>query len=273
MNWEDFLNTVIGWATTTGIKLVISLIVLLISFRVINLIAKRIIKKNEKSGKVDRTVARTLCNVGKTVLKIIIVICLVGYLGIDTSALSALVASVGVTVGLAVNGALSNFAGGILLLFTRPFHDGDFVEVNGVSGTVEDIRIINTKIVTLDNKVVYLPNSLVSSTTVTNYTEKDLRRVDLTFSIPYDNDYAIAEEIISNVAESNSLVLKDPSPTVRMTGHGKSSLEICCRVWVKKEDYWTVYFDMLEDVKTAFDEQGIEIPYDQVDIHVRRNKR
>lgn len=273
MDWDSIVQTVIGWVLSTGIKVVISLIVLLISFKIINSIAKKIEKKNEKTGKLDKTITRTLCYIGKIGAKILVVVCLVSYLGIDTSAITALIASLGVCAGLAVNGALSNFAGGILLLITRPFKVDDFIEVAGTTGTVEDIRIVSTKIVTLDNRVVYIPNSIASSATVINYSEKDLRRVDLSFSVSYENDFEQAKQIIEEVAGQNELVLKDPASTVRMIGHGDNGVDICCRVWVKSSDYWSVYFDMLENVKTAFDEQGIEIPYNQVDIHVRRRKK
>lgn len=164
MDWKVLLDQIAAWATNVGIKIVISVIILVISFIIINRLSKSIENKgtklqNEKGKHVNMTVYRTLSYVAKVGLKILVVLALVGYLGIDTSAVSALIASLGVGVGLAVNGTLSNFAGGVLLLITHPFHDGDFISANGFEGTVEDIFICNTKIRTNDNKVVYLPNA------------------------------------------------------------------------------------------------------------------
>lgn len=271
MDWTAIKDTVINWSLGTGIKIIISLIVLIISFKVINSIAKKLQKKNEASGKLDVTIFRTLCYAGKIVLKCLVVICLVAYLGIDTSGLTALVASLGVCFGLAVNGALANLAGGVLILVTRPFKIGDYIEVAGYAGTVEEIRIVTTKIVTVDNKVVYVPNSVASSSIVVNYSEKELRRVDQTFSIAYSADFRKAEEVIKELIANNELALKDPAPMVRVSAHNDSSIDIVSRIWVKGSDYWTVYFAMLEDVKTAFDKNNIEIPFPQVDVHVKND--
>ena len=272
MDWQKVWETIQNWLTTTGIKIVIALLVLIISFQIINIISKKIAKhstKVEKNKKVDKTLYRTLSYVIKIALKVLVVIACVGYLGLDTSGISALVASLGVGIGLAVNGTLSNFAGGVLLLITRPFKDDDFIEACGYSGTVEGIYICNTKIRTPDNKVVYLPNGKLSTTEIVNYSEKDTRRVDLTFSISYANDFEKAKQIIKNICDNYDLVLKDPTPTIRVSAHSNSSIDIATLVWCKNGDYWTVKFDMLEKVKTAFDEQGIEIPFNQLDVTIK----
>ena len=204
--------------------------------------------------------------------KIVVVICLIGYLGIDTSGLTALVTSLGVCAGLAVNGALSNLAGGILIIFTRPFKVDDYIEVDGsnnISGTVEDIQIVCTKLRTPDNKVIYVPNGALSNSNIINYSEKDTRRVDFNFSIAYENDFDKARLIITEICSSHALALSDPAPFVRMSEHGQSSINITARVWVKSEDYWTVKYDILENVKKAFDENNITIPYNQLDVHVK----
>ena len=263
-------NTVIGWATNTGIKVLIALVILFISFKIINAIARKIEKKGNKD-KYDKTIMKTLAYIFRLGLKIVVAICLVGYVGIDTSGLTALVASFGVCVGLAVNGALSNLAGGVLIILTRPFRIDDFIEAQGYSGTVEDIHITTTKIRTGDNKVVYIPNGALSSGTIVNYSVKDTRRVDFTFSIGYGDDFERAKAIITEICDSHELVLKDPAPTVRVSSHSASSIDIVTRVWVKSGDYWTVNFDILEAVKIAFDKNGIEIPYNQLDVHVKQD--
>jgi small conductance mechanosensitive channel len=204
-------------------------------------------------------------------MKIVITICLVGYVGIDTSGLAALVTSFGVCIGLAVNGAVANLAGGVVIILTRPFKVDDFIEAQGYSGTVEDIRITCTRIRTGDNKVVYVPNGALSAGTIVNYSEKETRRVDFTFSIGYGDDFEKAKKIITDICMAHELVLKEEPILVRVSEHGASSINIVARVWVNSGDYWTVNFDIIEAVKTAFDKEGIEIPYNQIDVHVKNS--
>jgi len=270
MDWNAIWESVKGWLLNSGVKLAIAIVVLVASFFVINLIARALRKQAEKKHW-DKTISRTLIYIFKLGLKIVIVICLVGYVGIDTSGLTALVASLGVCVGLAVNGALSNFAGGVMLILTRPFKIDDYIEACGQSGTVEEIRITQTKIRTPDNKVVYIPNGTLSSSEIVNYSEKDTRRVEHTFSIAYNNDFEKAQNIVLDICKSHDLVLDDPAPFVRMKEHNSSSVDLVARVWVKSDNYWTVHFDLLEKVKAAFDENGIEIPFNQLDVHVKQD--
>ena len=267
IDWSAVLDTVIGWATSVGARILISLILFIISFRVVNRLARRIEKKMLAKGQ-DKTLVHTLVYAVRLTLKCVILICLIGYLGIDTSGLTALVASLGVCVGLAVNGTLSNLAGGAMILITRPFRIDDYIEAQGYAGTVEDIHITNTRLRTPDNKVIYIPNGALSTGSVINYSEKDTRRVDFSFSIAYSADFGKARELILALFEAHELVLKDPAPFVRMSEHAASSINITARAWVKNADYWTVHFDLLEAVKKSFDENGIEIPFNQLDVHV-----
>jgi small conductance mechanosensitive channel len=264
------MDTVLSWCLNTGIKIIVAVLILLVSFRVINMISRRILKRFS-DHRYDKTIVKTLSYVLKVALKVIIVICLVGYLGIDTSGLTALVTSLGVCAGLAVNGALSNFAGGVILIFTRPFKVDDYIEVekDGVSGTVEDIQIVYTKLRTPDNKVIYIPNGTLSSSEIINYSEKETRRVDFNFSIAYESDFIEAKRLITDLLKSHELTLDDPEPVVRVSDHGDSGVEITARVWVRSEDYWTVKWDILEASKTLFDESGIEIPYNKLDVNVK----
>ena len=269
--WASLLETLLSWCLGTGLKIIISLLILIISFRVINVISRRIEKRAKNDDRHDKTITKVLTYIGKVGAKAIIVICIVGYLGIDTSGLTALVTSLGVCAGLAVNGALSNLAGGVLILFTRPFKIDDYIEVEGceIAGTVEDIQIVCTKLRTPDNKTIYVPNGTLSNSNIINYSEKDTRRVGFTFTISYDNDFEKAKAIIMDVCTSHDLVLPDPAPFVRLAEHGQKSLNITARVWVKRSDYWTVHFDILEAVKKSFDENGITIPYNQLDVHIK----
>lgn len=270
--WSAVLNTVISWCLNTGIKIIISVLIIFISFRVINVTSRKISNRLKNNDKYDKTIVKTLTYLGKIAAKIVVVMCIVGYLGIDTSGLTALVTSLGVCAGLAVNGALSNLAGGVIILFTRPFKVDDYIEIpddTSIAGTVEDIQIVCTKLRTPDNKVIYVPNGALSNSNIVNYSEKDTRRVDFNFSIAYENDFEAAKAIIAEVCASHHMVLKDPAPTIRIAEHGASSIVITTRVWVKNSDYWDVKFDILEAVKAAFDKGGITIPYNQLDVHVK----
>ncbi len=266
---EKALDAVINWATTSGIRLVIALVVLFISFKLINFFSKKILLATEKKH-LDKTISKTIAYIFKIGMKCLVAVCLVGFVGIDTSGITALITSLGVCAGLAVNGALANLAGGVLIIITRPFKVDDYIEAQGYSGTVEEIRITSTKLVTSDNKVVYIPNGALSSGNIVNYSEKDIRRVEHTFSISYSDDFSKAKAIISEICDEHELVLKDRAITVRVSAHNASSIDIVTRVWVKSENYWTVHFDLLEAVKTAFDEKGIEIPFNQLDVHVKQ---
>ncbi len=270
MDWQALLNSIVNWATTAGIKLLIALVIMFITFKIINFVGRRIEKSAEKHH-ADKTIMRTVAYIFKIGMKLVITVCLVGYVGIDTSGLTALIASLGVCIGLAVNGALSNLAGGVLIILTRPFRVDDFIEAQGYSGTVEDIHITNTKLRTTDNKTVYIPNGALSSGSIVNYSMKDTRRVDEVFSISYASDFKKAKAILSEIIEAHPLILKEPAPFIRVSEHSSSSISITTRVWVQSEDYWTVKFDMLETVKERFDAEGIEIPFNQMDVHIKND--
>lgn len=277
MTLQELWESIKSWITSEAVwgsiaRVVIALILMLISFKIINAFCRKIERKGENKN-ADKTIMKTLAYILRLGLKIIITICLVGFVGIDTSGLTALIASFGVCIGLAVNGALSNLAGGILIILTRPFRVDDYIEAQGHSGTVVDIHITYTKLLTPDNKVVYIPNGPLSNGDIVNYSEKDLRRVDFTFSIGYADDYEKAKNIILDICSKHELVLTEPAaPFVRMAEHGASSINIKARVWTKNSDYWTVNFDVIEAVKKAFDENGIEIPFNQLDVHIKNDK-
>ncbi len=275
MDWQQIWDTVQNWLANTGIKVLIALAILIVSFWIINFvtkkIAKRFDKKVEGNKRIDKTIYRTISYVVKVGLKVIVVVCLIGYLGIDTSGITALIASLGVGVGLAVNGTLSNFAGGLMILITRPFKDDDYIDACGYSGTVEDIHICHTKLRTPDNKVVYLPNGKLSTAEIVNYSEKDLRRVDLTFSVSYADDFEKAKSVIKCVCDRDELILKDPAVQIRVASQSASSIDIVTKAWCKNEDYWSVNYNLVENVKTAFDTNGISIPFNQLDVHVKND--
>lgn len=268
---ENFGQTVLTWITSTGIRIVISLVLLIITFRIINKLAGKATKKLEQDEKLDKTLSRTLAYAIKIALKILVIVSIIGYLGIETTGISAVIASLGVCAGLAVNGTLSNLAGGVMLLITRPFKLGDYISAQGSDGTVEDIRICYTKIKTVDNKVVYLPNSALSTGTIINFSEDELRRVDLDFSVA-GNDPEKVRQILLGICESEELVLADPAPFARISDYGAGNgLKITLRAWCKSGDYWTVYFNLLDSAQKHFDEEKIVVPFNQLDVHIKNN--
>ncbi len=267
MDWNAIVQNIIN----SGIKVVISLVIVFFSFKLINFIMRKIELKLKKKKELDKTVFSTLIYMSRIGLKVIVVVCIIGYLGIDTSGITALIASLGVGVGLAVNGALSNLAGGVLLLITRPFKVDDYIEAEGVSGTVEDIRITFTRLRTPDNKVVYIPNGQLSSETIINYSEKPTRRLDLTFSVPYGADLELAMNTIRRVLSDNPLTLPVPVPNVKVSNYADSSIEIIARPWVKSEDYWQLKYEILETVVGELRAVGIEIPYKQLDVRIKND--
>ena len=268
---EEKLLNILEKVVSAGIRLLIAAAIGFVTFWLINRVAKKLAEKLEKKG-IDKTLSRTLIYVAKLISKSVIVVCLIGYLGIDTSAIVALIASLGLCIGLAVNGALSNVAGGVLIIVTRPFNVDDYIEAQGVSGTVNEIRMTNTKLITPDNKVVYIPNGELANGNIINYSATGTRRVEFVFGIDYSSDLDKAKEIIRNILESDERVLKDKDVFVRLSEHGDSSLKIKARAWTKSSDYWNVYFDTLEAVKAGFDNNGIHIPFNQLDVHIKNDK-
>ncbi len=271
MDFQAILTTLGSWCTNTGIKIIVSVILLIVAFKLINLLAKKIRKKQDaKPGKLDATVFNALLKAAMVLLKVLAVICIINYLGIDTSGITALIASLGVCFGLAVDGALGNIAGGVLLLITRPFKIGDYVDIAGQEGTVEAINLVSTKLITVDNKVIYVPNGTASGACVKNFSEKENRRVDHSFTIPYGEDFTKAISLIEDVLKREPLVLQDPAIQVRIVGDNKNGNEITCRAWVKSGDYWTAYFNILEAVKKELAAQGIEVPGEQLEVKLSK---
>ncbi len=264
-DYSELLNTAIKY----GIKIIIALIILLVSFKIINKLGERFSKKLEHNNRVDKTLSRTLMSASKIGMKVLVVVALVGFLGIETSGISTVIASLSVCAGLAVNGTLSNLAGGVLLLITRPMKLGDYITAQGYDGTVEQIGICYTKIVTFDNKTIYLPNSGLSTGTIMNYSEMKTRRVDYDFSVA-GNDMQTVRETLKEIADSNDLILKDPEVFIGITDFGAGNgVKMTLRVWCKTEDYWTVYGYVYEEAEKRFAEKGIVIPFDQLDVHVK----
>jgi small conductance mechanosensitive channel len=226
------------------------------------LVAKVLARKHVDAG--VQTFVKSSVNI---MLTILLIVAIISKLGVDTTSFAALLASAGVAVGMALSGNLQNFAGGLIILLFRPFKVGDFIECQGVSGTVKEIQIFHTILTSGDNKVIYIPNGGLSSGTVINYSREETRRVDWTFTVEYGEDFDKVESVINRLIEADERILNTPAPFVNLIALADSSVNVVVRVWVKSENYWDVFFSMNKAVYATFNKEGINFPFPQLTIH------
>lgn len=270
MTVETMATKIIDWALESGVKLVVGILLMVIGFKFINKLSKKFVNFAERRN-LDLTLAKFIKSCINIGLKCLIVLVIAGgYWDIELSGLAAIVASAGVAIGLALQGSLSNFAGGFIILLIRPFKIGDYIQTGQFEGTVEQIGVFYTSLTTIDNKVVLIPNGTLSNGSLINYSTKDTRRVDLIFSAGYECDILKVRRVLKEIVDRHELILDYPEPFVGLFEQGQNSLDFAVRVWVDTPNYWTVYFDLLEQVKLRFDEEGISIPYPQMDLHVKQ---
>ena len=265
------VEAILAFVTATllpfAIKIVVALLIYFIGNKLIKLIVNLTKKGLEKVG-VEAGVQSFLLSAIRIVLFIVLVFAVVGYLGVATTSIAALFASAGVTIGLALQGSLSNLAGGVLILVLKPFKVGDYIVATGVEGTVTDIEIFYTKLSTTDNRKIVVPNGTLSNTNIINVSHEKTRRVDMVIGVSYSSDIAKVKNILATLAERNEAVLKDKPVNIYINEFGASSINFGFRVWVEAANYWTTKWKMMEDIKAAFDENGIEIPFNQVDVNI-----
>ena len=267
MDFNSILDNLIDFATVYGIKIIGAILIWIIGSWVIKKIIRGFRKVMTKSN-YEESLQKFLVNLTKWLLKILLVITLLGTLGVPTTSFAAIIAAAGLAIGLALQGSLGNFAGGVLIMIFKPIKIGDLIEAQGEIGVVKEIEIFTTKLTGLSNKEIIIPNGALSNGNIVNYSTEGTRRVDLTFGVGYDSDIKKTKEVLLNVITSHPLVLEDPAPTVNVSALADSSINFAVRPWCKAEDYWTVYFDITEQTKEALDAAGIEIPYPhQVEIH------
>tara|TARA_R110002049_G_scaffold293731_2_gene478974 strand:+ start:21398 stop:22213 length:816 start_codon:yes stop_codon:yes gene_type:complete len=270
MNLENFeTQKWIDLAIQYGLKVILAAVIWIVGSWVIGKLLKAA-KKIMAKGDYELSLQKFLSNLLKWTLKIVLIIVVLGTVGIETTSFAAIIAAAGLAIGLALQGSLGNFAGGVLIMIFKPIKIGDFIEAQGESGTVKEIEIFTTKLNTPDNKIVIIPNGALSNGNIVNYSVEDTRRVDFTFGVGYDSDIKKTKEVILSVINSNPLILKDPAVAVNVSELADSSINFFTRVWVKKEDYWTVKFDVTEQTKEALDAAGIEIPYPH-QVEIRKN--
>lgn len=265
--FKDVWNTIYGFAVN-NFRTILLFVAFLVGGFIAAKIAMRILKRIVNRSKLKGTAGNFLLTLARTAIAALYVIILLSMLGVDTTSLVAIFSVLTLAISLAVQDVIANLASGITLIATKPFEEGDYVEIDSTAGTVEKILITCTKLKTPDNKVITVPNGKITSSTITNYSVKDTRRVEFIFSAAYGSDVEKVKSVILGVIGKHELVLADPAPMVRLKTHGDSSLDFVARVWVKSADYWTVTFDLNEQVLAAMEGAGIEIPFPQMDVHV-----
>lgn len=263
----EYLDTLINLLVVWGPKLVGAVLALIIGLYVVNMITGGIDKMMVKK-ELDPSLRPFLSSLVSSLLKVLVVISVLGMIGIQMTSFIAILGAAGLAVGLALSGTLQNFAGGVMILTFKPFKVADYIEAQGYAGTVHSIQIFNTILKTPDNRTIIIPNGDLSTSSMVNYSTEATRRVDWVFGIAYGDDIDKAKEVLLGLLTSNDQVLKDPAPFVNLGELADSSVNFTVRAWVNSTDYWSVHFDMLENVYRKFGEAGLNIPFPQMDVHL-----
>jgi len=259
------IDSIILFAVNIGIAVVILVVGIWLAGRL-----KAMVRKFMEKRSIDAMLASFLSSIAHIIIVAFVIIAALGQLGVQTTSLIAIIGAAGLAIGLALQDSLSNFASGVMIIALRPFKVGDFVEAGGVSGIVEGIQIFSTQMRTGDNKTIIIPNSTITGATITNYSTKDTRRVDLVFGIGYEDDLKKAKSLLLEIVANDERVLKDPAPVIAVAELADSSVNFVVRPWVNSTDYWDVYWDLTETVKLRFDKEGISIPFPQQDVHMHQ---
>lgn len=265
---ENTILQIYHWIAGFGVSIIAAIAILLFGKILIAIISKWIVKVMNRR-KVDPTIVTFTSSLTKALLWVFIVIAALSQLGFETASFIAVIGAAGLAVGFALQGSLSNFASGVLIILFRPFKVGDAVEAAGVLGAVKRINIFNTVFKTFDNKIVVIPNSQITGGKITNLTAEEERRVDLTVGVSYDSEIEKVKEVVYSVIARHNLILKEPEATVRLAEMADSSLNFTVKVWAKTENYWPVFFDLNEQIKEELDKNNISIPYPQMDVHIK----
>jgi small conductance mechanosensitive channel len=260
----------LDFAVRGGERILIALVVFLIGRFLISLLKKLVVQMMEKRH-VDAGIKSFVKSLVSITLTILLIVSVVGALGIETMSFAALLASAGVAIGMALSGNLQNFAGGLIILLFKPYKVGDWIESQGVSGTVKEIQIFHTILITGDNKVIYVPNGSLSSGVVVNYSDQQTRRVEWIVGIDYGEDYEKVQQVIKEILASDDRILLDPAPFVALHALDASSVNVIVRVWVKSADYWGVYFNINKEIYATFNHKGINFPFPQLTVHHQDN--
>lgn len=268
---DELLGELLNKAIDFGLKVMAAFLIYLVGawfIRKIKGILKRIF---ERKG-TDSAVSSFVQSITSIALTVMLVITTVGILGIDTTSLAALLAGGGMAIGLALNGTVQNFAGGIMLLIFKPFKAGDFIEAQGYSGTVSELSITSTKLVTTDNRVIIIPNGILSNNIINNYSDQKFRRVDLTVDVEYGSSSDEVKQLLASMIENDNRILNTPAaPFIALSALKESSVQFTLRLWVNSSDYWNVYYELTERIYKELPENGIQFPFPQLDINIKTN--
>ncbi len=270
MDWKQIWTNLADFCMGIAWKIVLSLLVLLIGNLIIRFILKKI-KGSKAAKKMDPTALTFINSFLKIGLYAVLVVCIVGILGVQTASIITVLATCGAALALALQGSLSNMAGGLMLLIFRPFRVNDYIEVGGEAGTVIEVGIFYTTLCTVDNRHVTIPNGTLLNSVMINYSKEKNRRVDIELNVAYGTNVEKAQNIIMGIVNKHEKILKDPTPFLRMTDMAESSLKITLRVWTESKDFWDVKFDLTENINKAFTENGISIPFPQMDVHIKND--
>lgn len=252
------------------IPLIISaVLIIIIGFTVSNLTGKLIIKGLKAKG-VDPSVHSFIKTCITLVMKFAFVLSAISTLGINVSSFLAAIGAAGVTAGLGLQSSVSQLASGVQILMNHPFKSGDYVDLGTISGKVHEIKLMYTVLITMDNKQVIVPNSTITTSNIINYNANNKRRLDLVYSVAYNQDIEKVRSVILETVKANNLILADPEPIIAVKEHGQSSINFACLIWCESDDYWNVFYYMQEQIKIAFDKNGITIPYNQLDVHINK---
>jgi small conductance mechanosensitive channel len=250
-----------------GIKVATALTIFLVGKFIVRLVVSGISKVMQKQA-IDKTLETFICNLVKTVLMVVVVIAAIGAIGVETTSFIAIFGAAGLAVGLALQGSLSNFASGVLIVLFRPYQVGDWIEAAGISGSVEQVQILTTILKTGDNKQIIVPNSQIMDSIITNYSANDTRRIDMVVGVSYGDDIDKVRKTLEELLAAEDRILPDPAPTIAVSALADSSVNFVVRPWVNTSDYWGVMFDMTEAIKKRFDKEGISFPFPQQDVHL-----
>ena len=250
-----------------GIKVATALAIFLIGKFLVRLVVSAISKVMQKQA-VDKTLETFICNLVRISLMVVVVIAAIGAMGIQTTSFIAIFGAAGLAVGLALQGSLSNFASGVLIVLFRPYRVGDFIEAAGIAGSVEQVQILTTILKTGDNKQIIVPNSQIMDSIITNYSANPTRRIDMVVGVSYDDDLDKVRKTIEDLIAAEDRILAEPAPTIAVSALADSSVNFVVRPWVNSADYWGVMFDMTEAIKKRFDKEGISFPFPQQDVHL-----
>jgi len=265
------VDEIVEWLRTEGLAFGFDLIIALVIFfvgRIVISFIVRALRIAMRKNDVDKTLETFICNLTRIVLLIVVIIAAIAQVGIQTTSFIAVFGAAGLAIGLALQGSLSNFAAGVLIVLFRPYRVGDYVEAAGISGTIEQVQILTTILKTPDNKQVIVPNSQIMTSIITNYSANDTRRIDMLVGVSYEDDLDKVKKTLEDIVDADTRVLDDPACKIAVLELADSSVNLVVRPWVSTDDYWDVRFDLTEVIKKRFDREGISFPFPQQDVHL-----